>query len=55
MEYLHIGCIPAMVHRDVKTTNILLEEQFKARLADFGGESHVSTMIASTPGYLDPE
>ncbi|KAL0647076.1 hypothetical protein Bca4012_045367 [Brassica carinata] len=62
-EYLHIGCIPAMVHRDVKTTNILLEEQFKARLADFGlsrsfpvgGESHVSTMIAGTPGYLDPE
>ncbi|CAF1770716.1 unnamed protein product [Brassica napus] len=63
LEYLHIGCIPAMVHRDVKTTNILLEEQFKARLADFGlsrsfpvgGESHVSTMIAGTPGYLDPE
>ena len=52
-----------MVHRDVKTTNILLDEQFKARLADFGlsrsfpvgGESHVSTMIAGTPGYLDPQ
>ncbi|CAG7910522.1 unnamed protein product [Brassica rapa] len=63
LEYLHIGCIPAMVHRDVKTTNILLDEQFKARLADFGlsrsfpvgGESHVSTMIAGTPGYLDPQ
>ncbi|KAL0735187.1 hypothetical protein Bca4012_011397 [Brassica carinata] len=63
LEYLHIGCIPPIVHRDVKTTNILLDEQFKARLADFGlsrsfpvgDESHVSTMIAGTPGYLDPE
>nr|VDD18198.1 unnamed protein product [Brassica rapa] len=63
LEYLHIGCIPPMVHRDVKTTNILLDEQFKARLADFGlsrsfpvgDESHVSMMIAGTPGYLDPE
>ncbi|KFK27491.1 hypothetical protein AALP_AA8G390000 [Arabis alpina] len=63
LEYLHSGCIPAMIHRDVKTTNILLDEQFKAKLADFGlsrsfpvgGESHVSTMIAGTPGYLDPE
>ncbi|KAF8102418.1 hypothetical protein N665_0198s0122 [Sinapis alba] len=63
LEYLHIGCIPPMVHGDVKTTNILLDESFKARLADFGlsrsfsggDESHVSTMIAGTPGYLDPE
>ncbi|CAN6862884.1 unnamed protein product, partial [Brassica oleracea] len=63
LEYLHIGCIPPMVHRDVNTTNILLDEQFKAKLADFGlsrsfpvvDESHVSTMVAGTPGYLDPE
>ncbi|CAF1770725.1 unnamed protein product [Brassica napus] len=63
LEYLHIGCIPPMVHRDVKTTNILLDEQFKAKLADFWlsrsfpvvDESHVSTMVAGTPGYLDPE
>lgn len=52
-----------MVHRDVKTTNILLDEHYKAKLADFGlsrsfpvgGESHVSTVVAGTPGYLDPE
>ncbi|KAG2297305.1 hypothetical protein Bca52824_043974 [Brassica carinata] len=63
LEYLHSGCIPPMIHRDVKTTNILLDEQFKAKLADFGlsrsfpvgGESHVSTKVAGTPGYLDPE
>ncbi|EOA12886.1 hypothetical protein CARUB_v10025859mg [Capsella rubella] len=63
LEYLHIGCTPPMVHRDVKTTNILLDQHYKAKLADFGlsrsfpvgGESHVSTVIAGTPGYLDPE
>jgi len=52
-----------MVHRDVKTTNILLNERYGAKLADFGlsrsfpvdGESHVSTVVAGTPGYLDPE
>ncbi|ESQ30269.1 hypothetical protein EUTSA_v10012125mg, partial [Eutrema salsugineum] len=63
LEYLHNGSIPPMVHRDVKTTNILLNEQFQAKLADFGlsrsspvdGESYVSTAVAGTPGYLDPE
>ncbi|CAH8296652.1 unnamed protein product [Eruca vesicaria subsp. sativa] len=63
LEYLHIGCTPPMVHRDVKTANILLDENFKAKLADFGlsrsfqsgGESQVSTVIAGTLGYLDPE
>jgi len=52
-----------MVHRDVKTTNILLNELYQAKLADFGlsrsspvdGESYVSTIVAGTPGYLDPE
>ncbi|KAF2595037.1 hypothetical protein F2Q70_00043152 [Brassica cretica] len=63
LEYLHNGCKPPMVHRDVKTTNILLNEHFEAKLADFGlsrsfpieGETHVSTVVAGTPGYLDPE
>ncbi|EOA37774.1 hypothetical protein CARUB_v10012635mg [Capsella rubella] len=63
LEYLHNGCKPPMVHRDVKTTNILLTEHFQAKLADFGlsrsfpteGETHVSTVVAGTPGYLDPE
>ncbi|KAL9284011.1 putative transferase, protein kinase RLK-Pelle-LRR-I-1 family [Arabidopsis thaliana] len=63
LEYLHIGCTPPMVHRDVKTANILLDENFKAKLADFGlsrsfqvkGEPYDSTLVAGTPGYLDPE
>ncbi|XP_024011821.1 probable LRR receptor-like serine/threonine-protein kinase At5g59680 [Eutrema salsugineum] len=64
LEYLHSGCKPSMIHRDVKTANILLGEHFQAKLADFGlsrsspvaGETHVSaSVVAGTPGYLDPE
>ncbi|XP_019196781.1 PREDICTED: probable LRR receptor-like serine/threonine-protein kinase At1g05700 isoform X2 [Ipomoea nil] len=63
LEYLHHGCTPPIVHRDIKCTNILLDDNFRAKLADFGlsrvfpldGSTHVTTVVAGTRGYLDPE
>ncbi|GMY34438.1 putative leucine-rich repeat receptor-like serine/threonine-protein kinase At2g19230, partial [Fagus crenata] len=62
LEYLHNGCKPPIIHRDLKTSNILLNENMQAKIADFGlsrafateKDSHVSTSLAGTPGYLDP-
>ncbi|GKB88751.1 putative leucine-rich repeat receptor-like protein kinase, partial [Tanacetum coccineum] len=63
LEYLHHGCKSRIVHRDIKFTNILLNGSFQEKIADFGsskvflteGGTHISTVVASTPGYLDPE
>eukprot|EP00249_Psilotum_nudum_P030419 c43020_g1_i1 orf=580-3528(+) len=62
LEYLHHDCDPRIVHRDVKTRNILLDENFEAHLSDFGiarcissAKSHTSTNVMGTIGYIDPE
>ncbi|MCO5571908.1 hypothetical protein L7F22_025658 [Adiantum nelumboides] len=60
--YLHNLVKPPIYHRDVKTTNILLDENLHVKLADFGlsrlvplEATHVSTAPQGTPGYLDPD
>jgi serine/threonine protein kinase len=63
LEYLHKSCQTPLIHRDVKTRNILLSGDLEAKIADFGlmksfaneFMSHVTTMPAGTLGYLDPE
>lgn len=63
LEYLHNGCYPPIVHRDVKSTNILLNEKLHAKIADFGlsrdfpteSDTHITRVVAGTFSYLDPE
>ena len=53
LEYLHYGCKPPLVHGNMKPTNILLTENFRAKLSDFGISKSYPT--DDKTGYLDPE
>uniref|UniRef100_A0A0C9RH15 TSA: Wollemia nobilis Ref_Wollemi_Transcript_25023_2623 transcribed RNA sequence n=1 Tax=Wollemia nobilis TaxID=56998 RepID=A0A0C9RH15_9CONI len=62
LAYLHSSINPPVYHRDVKSSNILLDYNFNCKVGDFGlsrviltESSHVSTVPQGTPGYVDPQ
>lgn len=61
LAYLHHNCSPKIVHRNIKSSNILLDENLEPHVSDFGlaellvdKDAHVTTVVAGTFGYLAP-